>query len=925
MNEILKQANADQKRAKGVKADATLEGLPPIVVVVQGPPKSGKTTLIRALVTNYGGSCPKNPVGPITVRLNRMRRLTFIECSNDLPTMIDMAKVGNVVLSCINAHSMELQTYEFMTLLSVHGFPKVEGILTHLDEIDLKQRNKTQRTLNKAWKKLTPFNHDLIDLSSDYSHGVANVPKIKTYCAKHFLSKSYTPLQWQSHHPYMLVDRVEQLEDPTSAAMYGYVQGSYLKQGAPAHIPGLGDVTMTGVDARADPVPTIDAKSTGMRDKDRLVYAPMANVESSTVGVTEGHTADVGRARYNPHTVGQGLARVGAVEGGEGLGEGDQAIVRLHTKAEGARGAVRVTGDDAVEALELYSDDDSDSDSDSESDSDEEMASAAEDDVDMPTPDQGSSSADYWTAVEVTWGDVTYVYPPHPTLTRVDPEDVAIRNRFVTGEWGVLDRDVAMGDVEAMKGDSDDEEEEEDVDMDEDQDAVRAANAAAREEASDDDDADFLAVQKQKHEAVAERDRRIAAMPEERRVLVEGHRPGTYVRVTIDGVAPQFFTCFDPTRPIIVGGLGAGEAATGRVRTRIIKNMHHRRPMNNNDPAVVSMGWRRFQTQVTLSMEDDNGRQRMIKYTPDHLHCFASFQGPLCPPNYGIAMFKTIRSDKKSFSVTATGTVLQVDGDARMVKKCKLIGNPYRAKSDEKGFKTKTMKNTAFIKGMFNSHLEVQRFIGARIVTVSGIRGVIKKAEDNPPGAFRATFEDKILLSDIVFMRTWTPVDKDEKLCIPVATMLQVGNEWNGIKNKREVRDERGEAIPVNKDSLYKPIERKERVFNPLVVTPKLQAALPFASKPKLASKKGSGYLATREREVRVARGDKRRDGAVDKLHQLAAQREKKRLENTARREERLRAETEEIQARAKDKRKAQLKARYRRQGLNRKDNVATM
>jgi ribosome biogenesis protein BMS1 len=202
--------------------------------------------------------------------------------------------------------------------------------------------------------------------------------------------------------------------------------------------------------------------------------------------------------------------------------------------------------------------------------------------------------------------------------------------------------------------------------------------------------------------------------------------------------------------------------------------------------------------------------------------------GPITPPSTGMLAVKSIGDRTAKFRVAATGVVIDVDKSVQVVKKLKLVGTPL-----------KIFKNTAFVKGMFNSNLEVAKFEGASIRTVSGIRGQVKKAIKAPPGAFRATFEDKILLSDIVFCRTWYPVTCP-KLYNPVCSMLlSRGSKqaWEGMKTVGELRKEKNLKPPQNPDSLYKPVERTVRKFKALQVPKKLQKELPFKTKPKLDPK----------------------------------------------------------------------------------------
>jgi len=75
---------------------------PPIVVGIVGPPGVGKSTLLRSLVRRFTKHNLNEPQGPITVVSGKTRRITFVECGNDLNSMIDLGKVVDLVLLMID-------------------------------------------------------------------------------------------------------------------------------------------------------------------------------------------------------------------------------------------------------------------------------------------------------------------------------------------------------------------------------------------------------------------------------------------------------------------------------------------------------------------------------------------------------------------------------------------------------------------------------------------------------------------------------------------------------------------------------------------------------------------------------------------------------------------------------------------------------
>jgi len=303
-------------------------------------------------------------------------------------------------------------------------------------------------------------------------------------------------------------------------------------------------------------------------------------------------------------------------------------------------------------------------------------------------------------------------------------------------------------------------------------------------------------------------------------------KEGTYVRVEVE-IPKKYAVRMEPQKIVTLCALEKREEQFGLMRVKIKKHRWYPHVLKNKDPLIFSIGWRRFQSIPVFTTEDQNERTRMLKYTPKFGFCHGVFYGPLYPLTTSFICIQGLDNKASNFRISANGIVVEMNQNFKVMKKLKLIGEPY-----------KIHKNTAFIKKMFNSTLEVAKYEGAKLQTVSGIRGQIKKAVEltGQEGCFRATFEDKLKKSDIVFCKAWFQVDIP-KFYNPLSSY---GNT-RMLKVTSEIRREKDIDLKFPKDSQYIMREeeeklkqvRDERIKMPLYVPKNISSNLPFKAKAK--------------------------------------------------------------------------------------------
>ena len=887
---------------------------PPYIVAVVGPPKVGKSTLIRSLVKNYTRQNLRNVVGPITVVSGRKRRVTFIEVDNDMCSMIDVAKIADLCLLLIDgSFGFEIETFEFINILQIHGFPQVMGVLTHLDLIP---RTKTLRRAKKDlrhrfWTEIYQ-GAKVFYLSGILSGDL--YPSMEIHNLSRFISvMKFHPIKWRLSHAFFLSDRLEDLtacddirlapESDRNIALYGYVRGTNLPDNSWVHIPGCGDYRIAEIKLLDDPCPLPDGvkKRRNLNEKQKLIYAPKCGVgqlsldndalyvdlPAKTANIEPSNDLISAILRTNTAVNDKLADASGVVLFGNST---EECEIDQNSENDGDTNNREISSDDTSSVSELSS---IASDTDSECEiSQGEDGDSAKNSIEAGFRKLTNTTA--WSKMyhgylqhrlgqhsnlqELVYnkkeenvskqindsqllGDLFIVNEKNKQIendssysrpaVKFNFEDentfLELKNLFIASRKSVKFREDAMDEqLEYANGFTELDKEGNDI--------QKFPNLPTQNEISENGSEESNPTQttdnknKQKPDYINELKQQTEQQDNinkqeyntlniQQSAKYIGYPPGAYIRITINSIPCEFIANIHPNTPVLIGSLTIQELNTNcYIHARVKQHRWRKKLLKTRDPVIVSLGWRRFQTMPIYYVEEHNKRRRMLKYTTEHAHCNAVFCGPITHPGIGLLALQVLHSNAQtSFRIALTGVSIENSQTVDVVKKLKLTGTPY-----------KVFKNTAFIKGMFNSALEVAKFEHSALQTVSGIRGQIKRVISRQSGCFRASFEDKILMSDIVFLRAWHNVELP-RFYNPVCNLLDHG--WTGMKTVAEIRREKNISVPFRNDSIYQKVERITPKFAGLKIPRKLEKDLPFKSKPKY-SKQSKGLQDLRKPAV---------------------------------------------------------------------------
>lgn len=602
-----------------------VEPAPPVVAIF-GPKGSGKTVFLDSLVKWYTKQNVREIRGTVTLMVSKTKRLTLLECPSTLSAMVDTAKIADLLIFLVDASvGFEIETFEMLSLLKTHGFPKVLCVVTKLDSHaeERKQREVLRKIKKRMWTEIcdgikilqmTKIVRDRY-LDRDVSRATRHITQMK-----------YRPILWRSTHPFVLADQLEvltakkALNDPEKQhpqkitvsdssklveyALTGYVRGGIaLKINTSFHLPGIGDYRAERIEVLPDPCPLLNAQKKKLSERKKPLFAPMSDirgmlVEQSAVYIDVPNAPVVAPGVPDYSLPNQNIPFFSRSDLTLNIGD---ATKEQSTKKAGEK-----------------------------------------------EKNQGPTAANSPDKAQTPSGTIE-------ELSESDSDSDAL-------SMDSLDEEAVRRMFEEQK------ETEEDF----------AQDFSEKYNEEEENKADLFSMEKEKIKEIEETNKSITeAHTEQEKIHIQGIPPGKYVKLVMR-LPEALKDIYSPHNPLLLGANREEELSLTYIQGRVKRHRWYKKTLKTKEAHYVSMGWRRFQTVPVFSVKDPV-RNRMLKYIPESMACSISFFGPVHPPGTSFCLLRKFENEN-NFCIAATGIETEVGDKVKIMKKLKLVGYPKEIK-----------------------------------------------------------------------------------------------------------------------------------------------------------------------------------------------------------------------------------------------------
>eukprot|EP00698_Gefionella_okellyi_P018483 TRINITY_DN5542_c0_g1_i1.p1 TRINITY_DN5542_c0_g1~~TRINITY_DN5542_c0_g1_i1.p1 ORF type:complete len:816 (-),score=150.03 TRINITY_DN5542_c0_g1_i1:83-2530(-) len=221
----------------------------------------------------------------------------------------------------------------------------------------------------------------------------------------------------------------------------------------------------------------------------------------------------------------------------------------------------------------------------------------------------------------------------------------------------------------------------------------------------------------------------------------DGVPEGTFVTIRLLHV-PVTIGTHSPN-PLVVWGLLRHETKISLVHFAVQPHETDE-PIKSKEPLVFQVGFRRYRAQPIYSQNNfSSDKHKYEHFLQPGRFSVASVYAPVCFPPMPVLMFKETDHGTR---LVAKGSVIGVDPDRVILRKCVLSGFPY-----------KVHKRYAVVRYMFWNADDVRWFKPIELWTKHGLRGYIREPRGEK-GYMKCTFDRPIKANDSVCMSLYKRV-----------------------------------------------------------------------------------------------------------------------------------------------------------------------